>query len=367
MKSKPLPGRAQLEHGRPVSAERERLLSPLMLSNRADARTLIFDVGGKRMAKASIERRCIWSRCRGFTLVELLVVIAIVGLLVVMLLPALQYAREAARRTDCSNRFRQVALATLAYAGANEDHLPGLVDRLNYERHDWGAGPLYSWRYSILPFLEEQANHDKFSDPLAYQRGLFEDHPLSAVSAIPTYLCPSTPGSPRIHRMRLKWLDTGLVEGISVADNSNLDLVTLLDLTNQAFAGAWLAPQPYPSSPEELSFAPPHWGARLNQIRDGLSHTILVFEQAGLPVHEPGGGYGLSSVWLARGFVNGYSGGELLVSLARINRSNYREFFSFHDGGAMISRCDGSVEFLDELTDPETLLDLCTRNGRSRR
>jgi prepilin-type N-terminal cleavage/methylation domain-containing protein len=99
---------------------------------------------------------------RGFTLVELLVVIAIIGLLVALLLPAIQSAREAARRTTCTNNLKQIALALLnyhevqgqfplgAYAAVKEDH-PAEEDGLG-------------WATQILPQLEEQPLYDKLNN-----------------------------------------------------------------------------------------------------------------------------------------------------------------------------------------------------------
>lgn len=94
---------------------------------------------------------------RGFTLVELLVVIAIIGTLVGLLLPAVQTAREAARRSACSNNIRQLALACHNFADANSGYLPNSA-RPGTVR--------ISWITRILPYIEQQALADKF-DPTA--------------------------------------------------------------------------------------------------------------------------------------------------------------------------------------------------------
>ena len=94
----------------------------------------------------------------GFTLVELLVVIAIIGMLVALLLPAVQAARAAARKVQCANNFKQVALATLNHA-SNTDRLPALTDpRFSRRSYDGSVPSHYyvSWKVAILPFLEEQ-------------------------------------------------------------------------------------------------------------------------------------------------------------------------------------------------------------------
>src|SRR6185295_19025742 len=87
----------------------------------------------------------------GFTLVELLVVIAIIGILVSLLLPAINSAREAARRSSCQNNIRQVALSCINYEGANK-RFPASVE---IKTSPIGKSTSYSWRGEILPYHEE--------------------------------------------------------------------------------------------------------------------------------------------------------------------------------------------------------------------
>lgn len=143
-------------------------------------------------------------RERGFTLVELLVVIAIIGVLVGLLLPAVQAARESARRMSCSNNSKQISLAVLNYESANR-RFPA-----NYFGPSISAPPnghgFYSWLVPILPFMEQQPLYDSillsgpmcdpasFGSSSAYKHNVISSsHPnaLAASTIVPSFLCPS--------------------------------------------------------------------------------------------------------------------------------------------------------------------------------
>lgn len=130
----------------------------------------------------------------GFTLVELLVVIAIIGILIGMLLPAVQQVREAARRTQCANKLRQIALGTLNYESAHSRFPVNQVDH----GESRGYGGHYSWLVPILPFVEQGNLHSQFD--LSVNNGdgnenftMSADHPnaVAAATEVPLFLCPS--------------------------------------------------------------------------------------------------------------------------------------------------------------------------------
>lgn len=151
---------------------------------------------------------------RGFTLVELLVVIAIIGVLMGLLLPAVQMAREAARRTQCQNNMRQLGLAVLNYeSGRNRLPHPGQCDSTG------GASTVYMTQSTatlLLPFIEQQNVYDLMDHSLTYaqmvaagrytmtavhprSRGAVYHDPqfpqtvIAAKTNIPAFVCPSTP------------------------------------------------------------------------------------------------------------------------------------------------------------------------------
>jgi prepilin-type N-terminal cleavage/methylation domain-containing protein len=103
------------------------------------------------------------ARRRGFTLVELLVVIAIIGILVALLLPAIQAAREAARRAQCQNHLKQLALACLNYESTKGHFPPGFVSQpITVES--------WAWSVFILPYVEEQGLYDQLSPSETFQQ-----------------------------------------------------------------------------------------------------------------------------------------------------------------------------------------------------
>ena len=134
-----------------------------------------------------MDRRLKRSKKTGFTLVELLVVIAIIGVLIALLLPAVQAAREAARRTQCINQLKQIGLATLGHADQKGIFPTGgsiiLPDLETYVVNGVAVGAEkmgLSWGYQILPFLEKGTVADAITSPEVMQ-----------ATIIPEFVCPS--------------------------------------------------------------------------------------------------------------------------------------------------------------------------------
>lgn len=255
-----------------------------------------------------------------FTLVELLVVIAIIGVLVALLLPAVQASREAARRTACMNNLKQVGLALLGHHDArNEFPLGGKAVK--------GAiGP--SWTTEVLPWLEEAPLRDLFDLSLAYT-----DHVnlTAGNTLIPVLLCPSMP--------------EGEVPRKS-ADSAN-------SYAKTAYGGIQgdrgLFTPTARNEPERgvMIFAKP---ISLKQIVDGASHTAIVGEAP----------KGIHSIWASVKNIFDQSA-PINSPSAQITDSG-QELSSFHPGGALVVFADAAVHFFPNSTDNLTLAAICSRD-----
>jgi prepilin-type N-terminal cleavage/methylation domain-containing protein/prepilin-type processing-associated H-X9-DG protein len=191
----------------------------------------------------------------GFTLVELLVVIAIIGILVALLLPAIQAAREAARRMACQNKVKQVATATLIYESERKALPPALLH--------YGAGDPRNSKWSalarILPYLEEESFESNISYLSDYDTAMFNGK-LLATYRVSTYICPT-----------------------EMRDEPRLDAAgnQVHYLTNYGFnRGVWRVFDPTGKLPGEGAIEP-NKGTTLKQFVDGTSKTLLVAEVKG--------------------------------------------------------------------------------------
>ena len=207
----------------------------------------------RRSTAAQVDRRA-------FTLVELLVVIAIIGLLVVLLLPAVNATRAAARRTQCQNKLKQLGIALHGYAGANKDRMPPGCPGNSLQG-------LFSY---LLPYLEEEQVYDQLDLDKTVQHSTNEkQNPLRWYS-VPTYVCPSYPYPTIVRNAALAGYKQGALttyQGIAGAHIRTADPNFEQKVT----------PSPYGDIPHNGMFG---WEfeRRLNQIKDGLSKTIAVGE-----------------------------------------------------------------------------------------
>jgi prepilin-type N-terminal cleavage/methylation domain-containing protein len=162
-------------------------------------RQLRVDVPVRATPLAGLEGRPTNNRhCHGFTLIELLIVISVIAVLVALLLPAVQQARESARRTQCRNNLMQIGLALRNYESVHECLPPGSVDPNRPIQND-GKGYNFGWLVQILPHLEQTNLYEK----LDFSVSVYDPkNALASNPAIPGGIisgsvlsCPSDPGS----------------------------------------------------------------------------------------------------------------------------------------------------------------------------
>ena len=271
---------------------------------------------------------------RGFTLVELLVVIAIIGVLVGLLLPAVQGAREAARRVSCSNNLKQVGVALHNYHTTFRQFPPDRIRRPT--THGWGT--------QLLGHLEQQNLQDRYNvDHHFWSR----ENEVVARTRVATYLCPSTPETSLVPNDP-PWIVSEL--GGSPTLNHRGDYMVL--------AGYFDPVQTSPSSGGGLLNGAT---TRMRDATDGLSNTLIISELAGRPEHWAGGQlrsddskppwFNEWGAWAApqRIFHSGFThDGLTRFGPCAVNCSNLESIFSFHPGGAQGLLGDGSVQFFNE-------------------
>lgn len=302
-----------------------------------------------------------------FTLIELLVVIAIIGVLIALLLPAVQQAREAARRSQCKNNLKQIGLALHNYHDTHGALPPGYIDTINGAGQDGG----WAWTAQILPFLDQFALYQTFD---------FTRHPWGAVTpngstaanhagcsvSLPAFSCPSdtkpkttvTPGTASQPGYHEKLATTSYQGNYSSFGDSPCNpnfggngnpIMTRQDLTNGVFTVNGVV--------------------RFKDITDGTSCTIFAGEVCWREGQHGSKNQNLYGVVNINGYANCVSSGGIDTNTdstgpfrvvrtgkvpmnARVGDatdSYYgRGFHSNHIGGAHFLLGDGSVRFISE-------------------
>lgn len=303
---------------------------------------------------------------RGFTLVELLVVIAIIAMLVTLLLPAVQSAREAARRASCINNLRQVGLGMMNYESSNGE-FPYGSDYPNSTT---------TWAANILPFIEAQNHYDMF-DFTKPMRDVANS--VARVVPVDVYMCVSDPtsGNPILKQR-------GDSPSHNPADSTMLSYPASMGPTH---------PDNCPFCPDNTP-APDNWccqgcnfgtfggGCKMNdgtfagmfgrfkksiairQVTDGLSKTVLAGET--IPSHY---------VWNGA-FVPNFPVSSMSIPINTMEQDNLKHgghtlilwaitsgYKSYHPGGANFVMGDGSVHFFSESIDHRVYASLGTRAG----
>lgn len=307
---------------------------------------------------------------RAFTLVELLVVIAIIGILIALLLPAVQSAREAARRSQCTNNLKQIGLALHNYESAQKTFPPGGLTTIT-------GGYGHSWWVRILPYIEQTAVYQRFDQNARYTGWVGGDawsgnrynREVLRNIEFAFMFCPSSTLPPL------------------VLTSSDHDYANIMSPTYTGISGATDHPtakdkNPVQSVDGRLSFGGAlimHKAVRLADITDGTTNTLFVGEQSDWCMTASGVKSDCrSDCWHGFCMGPGNDGWERAFNvtcvLHRLNEKSYdargvpgncgpnRPIQSIHPGGAHVLLCDGSVRFLSENLAVQTLYDLANRD-----
>lgn len=284
----------------------------------------------------------------GFTLVELLVVIAIIGVLVALLLPAVQSARESGRRAQCVNQLKQLALACLSYENLHK-LMPMSITGIDDPPRGVGVRNGKGWLVSILPQMEQQNMFDQVNFDGRFPDGLGMKRPenLRLFRNKPAYLnCPSDESSRELSKVQFQ------LEGVEVALTNYKGCIGDTRMGGSASAFPGTEPDCHNNTPCNGSF----WrNMYLNPVStadfpDGLSNTFLIGEDVPEQNHH--------SAWF-------YSNGDYsschtppnffedptLPSFYPNKPSFWPNAISFrsrHPGGLHFSLGDGSARFISQ-------------------
>ena len=312
----------------------------------------------------------------GFTLVELLVVIAIIGLLVALLLPAVQSARESARRNQCVNNLKQLALAVHNF------HDTARILPVSNRPLGLTTAPRIGWALNALPFLEQQALYQSYDQTQTWAsttpgQGQGAPNRTLCGTVLPVFNCPTAlPTDKRLDsepQFAPTWIGFAATTDYSPTISVDNRLVTL----------GLVDPYPAPVTGSTWFGAPglmaQNSKARLDDVTDGLSNTIMFAESAGRPaLYRNGKQIGNIPTHLVNGggwmrpasdfSVDGSSyDGTTIPGPCPLNCTNGEdiggpaaqpypyyvtqgtgEAYAFHAGGANFAFGDGSVRFLSQ-------------------
>lgn len=277
----------------------------------------------------------------GFTLIELLVVIAILGVLMALLMPAVNSAREAARRTVCQNNLKQMGIALNAFNTASGKFPWGGYKHpnilLNGVKVDGESARGFAWSVYILPELEQQGLYDRIDFDTMYSMGVNDE---LAQTRLPAFVCPSS------KKTEPEEATVYIASGKSVRTKR-----ATYGLSH--YGGIYGERIAWPGRTTPIPNNPPR-GTLLydrqvtaRDIRDGLTHTLMVGEDT----HWNDG------QWISSLNVMDQCGA---INDPAITENEIR---SDHSGGANVVFADGHVDFLANQLPLEILAALCTRAG----
>ncbi|QDT36942.1 DUF1559 domain-containing protein [Stratiformator vulcanicus] len=291
---------------------------------------------------------------KGFTLIELLVVIAIIAILIALLLPAVQQAREAARRTQCKNNLKQIGLALHNYHDNYKMFPAGAYATVT------GTNGAWAWGTMILPFIDQAPLYDNLNAGTAdpYDQANLVSEPL----VLTAMRCPSDPGPTHNSIYPINAINTTMSNYVGVNSPLNAPVVAIANST--ALTGVFVWGNFLSNTHQRNSIA-------IRDITDGTSNTLAVGERAweydgsAGKVNSNAGNVFMCDTTTAAGTpaefvaVVGATGTGIN---ADVTANADDGFNSLHVGGAQFVLADGAVKFLSENIDGVTLTNLATIN-----
>jgi prepilin-type N-terminal cleavage/methylation domain-containing protein/prepilin-type processing-associated H-X9-DG protein len=281
---------------------------------------------------------------RGFTLVELLVVIAIIGILIALLLPAVQRARESARMTQCKNNLKQLGLAVHHYHDAFKEFPRSANHRLpmvSPTNPDGNNG--FSWIAKTLPYFEQVALHESLDFLKLAHDGSLTNAVRENIDVIqtplPQLLCPTDP-TPAVRNDLARWWNwPGLLTPTQPIGQGGPAAVT----TYMGYQGIGFDTDP----PDAIFERSPARAVRINDILDGTTNTLALGERS--PSYSPWCAWSTGNgVWILTQYaINQIRRTQPAPNAAEVGGVKYGAI-SMHDGGAHVAMADGSVRFFSQ-------------------
>jgi len=311
---------------------------------------------------------------KAFTLVELLVVIAIIGMLVGLLLPAVQQAREAARQMQCGNNLKQLGLAALNHestvksfpTGGWHWYMVGDADR------GFGGNQPGGWHFSLLPFIEQNALYQLSAlgeSSTATPSGTKKSNGTTLLSTpLPPFNCPSRRMS-KLFPMVNSSSTSNLYNATCPSSVPHCDYAANYGDDSSACQATSMSPSNYADAAKfswETQTATGtcfrHSSVTTGEIRDGLSNTFLYGEKYLTPTHYETGQSSADNEGLYFGCVNDNHRSSYNQPLQdRLSYDGLTQWGSCHAGTFGMSMCDGSVQRISYSIDLETCRNLGNR------
>lgn len=293
---------------------------------------------------------------KGFTLVELLVVIAIIGILIALLLPAVQAAREAARRMSCTNNLKQIGIALHNYHDTHKKLPIGWMGFNSSGQADFVGNPGWAWSTRILPFMEQQSLYDGLIDMNRPVADPANDR--GRVAVVSTFICPSDVGN-----------DVFDLKDAIDEETEGANVITKLAKSNypgvfgtQDIHAVCEQGEPGYNGCQGNGIFHLNRSLAFRDITDGLSNTFLVGERWSKWVYStwtgvvPGG-------WHAPARVVAIASDEFPPNSEENVEHQTHNFSSYHPAGTNFLLSDGHVQMITETIDLSVYAALCTRAG----